>query len=254
MWSLEGVNDIALFNIGKTLANHPVTSALGGKLIDELLSFFSVCEKLIDVEATLEGITFYYSDTEIYDNVQEELPNYRDAVENIGDDFSARIIAVESPVDMLLTTSDGSRVGALYENGKFKGEINEIEGAFYSGSTSEPELIVTPYSDENFVISLHGTDSGSYTLSTLLIDEGSVKSDIQTGVTANDEFTDFAVEVSASNIELKLLKSESEPSGLSDEDSGLPFGLSIDALLAIISVVVISIVGIVVFWKIRKKQ
>ena len=227
----------SFLSIGKVLL---IKGGIVGALADQILTVYSIGEKLTAEKATLNGLTFHYEDGQVYDSVQKELPTYLDAFsEESWEDFAARIVAVESPVDIMLTDLDGNRVGSLYEDGVFVEEVNEIEGAIYSGAGSDPELIVTPYSEDDFTISFHGTDSGEYTLTTLLIDGDTVKSNVQSGETSGGEVKDFDVEVLETSINLN----QAEPGA---------FLLSIEVILGVVVVAIVAVVALLVFFK-RKK-
>lgn len=65
-----------------------------------------------------------------------------------------------SPVDILITAPDGRRVGKDFVTGQ---EINEIDGAFYTGFNTPNENIFIPGPlDGEYIITTQGTGSGSY--------------------------------------------------------------------------------------------
>ena len=75
-------------------------------------------------------------------------------------DYHFLIILILSPVDVSIVAPDGKKVG--YSSA---GEINEIPGAFYTGSDTENEFIVIPNTlDGEYKIETVGTDDGEYTV------------------------------------------------------------------------------------------
>jgi len=71
-------------------------------------------------------------------------------------------IRVYSPVDFAVYAPDGSMVGKNFASST---EINQIDGAFYSGFDAEAEFvtIINP-EDGDYIVKLQGTDNGSYEL------------------------------------------------------------------------------------------
>jgi parallel beta-helix repeat protein len=71
------------------------------------------------------------------------------------------LVTAESPVDLMLTDPAGRRVGYSPD----AGVVNEIDGAFYSGPSTEPEIIAIPYpSVGNYMLNVYGTGTGNYTI------------------------------------------------------------------------------------------
>jgi len=67
-----------------------------------------------------------------------------------------------SPIDILITAPDGKRIGKNFATGE---EINEIDGAFYTGFNTQNENIFIPDPlDGEYAIETEGTDTGSYGL------------------------------------------------------------------------------------------
>jgi len=76
-------------------------------------------------------------------------------------------IRAESPVNIMVIDPTGSRVGHDLETGQV---VNEIPAASYSGSGSEPQLIVIPNPvDGHYAILSMGTGTGTYSLATMLM-------------------------------------------------------------------------------------
>jgi hypothetical protein len=73
-------------------------------------------------------------------------------------------IRLDCPVDVMVTDPAGKRIG--YDSSS-QSEINEITGAFYSGPSTEPQVILIPDPvNDMYSITLVGTATGSYTLTT----------------------------------------------------------------------------------------
>ncbi len=74
------------------------------------------------------------------------------------------IIKILSPIDVLVTAPDGKRIGKDFIT---NGEVNEIDGAFYSGFLTDDEYLTIPNPlDGEYKIETQGTGSGSYTVAT----------------------------------------------------------------------------------------
>ncbi|MFY9462322.1 MAG: PQQ-binding-like beta-propeller repeat protein [Candidatus Sungiibacteriota bacterium] len=67
-----------------------------------------------------------------------------------------------SPIDILVTAPDGKRIGKDFATGQ---EVNEIDGAFYTGFNTPNENISIPNPlDGEYKVKTQGTGSGSYTV------------------------------------------------------------------------------------------
>jgi len=64
-----------------------------------------------------------------------------------------------SASNILIITSSGARVGALFENGIFR-NVNEVPGAYYSGFGSHPQLVILPSSAGVYTTQVHATKAG----------------------------------------------------------------------------------------------
>jgi hypothetical protein len=86
------------------------------------------------------------------------------------------------PVDMLIRASNGSRVGYDWTTGKV---VNELNGVFYSGNATDPQVIMIPDPDNSsYTIMLSGTAKGNYTLTVERYDQGQL---IGSPLTVNGE-------------------------------------------------------------------
>lgn len=83
------------------------------------------------------------------------------ATKGAGRQFKRMIIWAFSPVDLYLVDSEGHSIGTDPQSGA---EVNNIPGAFYSGSDSEPEFIVIQDLTGDWTLHVSGTDSGKYSL------------------------------------------------------------------------------------------
>ena len=92
-------------------------------------------------------------------------------------DFKILLIKILSPVDIVVIAPDGKRIGKDFSVNQ---EINEIDGAFYSGFLTDDEYVTIPNPlDGEYHIQTQGTDNGgSYTVAVGYIsDEQSVERD-----------------------------------------------------------------------------
>ncbi|MDD5489818.1 MAG: alpha/beta hydrolase, partial [Candidatus Moranbacteria bacterium] len=70
--------------------------------------------------------------------------------------------SVFSPIDIQIESPSGERIGKNFDTGD---ELNEIEGAFYTGYNTENEFITIPNpEDGEYRILTEGTGSGEYTI------------------------------------------------------------------------------------------
>jgi len=102
----------------------------------------------------LESKLFSYRLETVAQGIAKEDPN---SLVKIVEDFILDLVASESNV--LVTTSSGARVGALFENGVFR-DVNEVPGAYYSGSGTHPQIIILPYSEGVYKIQIYAMEAG----------------------------------------------------------------------------------------------
>jgi parallel beta-helix repeat protein len=96
--------------------------------------------------------------SDVLSHVGEILPRVKEFLVSVG--TSLLSIIAESPVNLLVTASNGLRVGYDAKTGTV---VNEIKGAMFSGTDAEPQMIIIPDSLKgNYSISLTGKGTGSY--------------------------------------------------------------------------------------------
>lgn len=119
------------------------------------------------------------------------------------------VARVFSPVDIEIISPSGKSVG--WENGSDT-EVNEIEGAFYSGNETDNEYITIPNPEEGeYNFRVKGTDQGGdYALHTSYISESGVASSTLYSTIVPDEIREFSLlfedNGTTTNIELKQKK------------------------------------------------
>ena len=120
------------------------------------------------------------------------------------------IFRVYSPVDFVVITPDGRRIGKNFENNT---EINEIENAFYTGFDDHTEFVLIPNpQDGDYKVELQGIDGGGqYTMAVSFIDENNpqLNSEVQTNsFIASGSIDSFKVNYQADNPEITAMESE----------------------------------------------
>lgn len=96
-----------------------------------------------------------------------------------------------SPVDFVITAPDGKEVGKNFTSGQ---DINDIDGAFYSGSDAEDEFVTIPDPEDGlYTITTQGTGDGTYTLEASYINGAITTSQFVTGQTSTGETADHTV-------------------------------------------------------------
>ncbi|MBI2459554.1 MAG: hypothetical protein HYV53_03315, partial [Parcubacteria group bacterium] len=110
------------------------------------------------------------------------------------------LIRVYSPVDFVIISPDGKRLG---KNFSASGQLNEIDGAFYSGFDTNAEFatIPEPLSGE-YKIKLQATgDGGQYKLSASLIDDNKEIDQDYSGNISGAQIQEFNLAYSAAAAE-----------------------------------------------------
>ncbi len=120
------------------------------------------------------------------------------------------IIKLLSPVDMIVVAPDGKRIGKDFSTGQ---EINEINGAFYSGFTTDDEYvtILNPL-DGEYKVETIGTDNGGeYTVATgLITDQNSSEYDF-TATTLSGQIISLNVEVNSVSNTIDVVPDDTVP-------------------------------------------
>ncbi len=117
------------------------------------------------------------------------------------------LLDVFSPVDIQVISPSGLRVGKDFDGGGF---LNEIPGAYYTGSDTKNEFITIPNpEDGKYTILARGTDEGgTYRIETTKITEAESGETTESTATIEGEAVagmmeeDMSVEVSADTVEL----------------------------------------------------
>jgi hypothetical protein len=108
------------------------------------------------------------------------------------------LIKLLSPVDVVITAPDGKRIGKDFQTNQ---ELNEMEGAFYSGFVGDDEYVVIPNPlDGEYLVQTQGTDNGgTYTVAVGYIsDEESIERDF-TAQTTPGLITELKLKVDNTN-------------------------------------------------------
>ncbi len=89
-------------------------------------------------------------------------------------------VRVYSPVDMLLTDSQGNKLGTDLVSGL---PINELDRAYYSGNATNEEYMIIPDIPEGeYTLALKGTASGTYGFETSLLSAANSDDSLETGI------------------------------------------------------------------------
>ncbi len=113
----------------------------------------------------------------------------------IGPRTSSIVLTAESPVDLLVIAPNGLRVG--YDSATSE-VVNEISGATYSGSGTEPQVIAIPSPLQGvYIIDSFGTGTGTYTITveSLAADGSIVDSETWTETTSPGELDISSVQL-----------------------------------------------------------
>ena len=103
-------------------------------------------------------------------------------------------VQLQSPVDMIITSPDGKKLGKDFTTGQ---EFNEIPGAFYSGYDTHEEFLTIPNPLPGaYKIELIGTDNGGkYGVVSSVVSDTSATSTTITGVTNPNQITQINVSI-----------------------------------------------------------
>lgn len=127
---------------------------------------------------------------------------------NYGVDVKILLIQLLSPIDMVITTPDGKRMGKNFETGE---EYNEIPGAFYSGYQGSEEYITIPNPlDGEYKVEVQGTGSGKYGVTVSNISDNNVSESNFTGQTAPELQSSLSFGVNADTVS-KIIPEDIDP-------------------------------------------
>jgi len=184
---VSGFTSDALFSL--------IRAEIGSKVGGSLIPYEKM---LIDNKPMIALIGFKITDVqgEIHD-IRLDDPKLLPYLFNPGP-LDGTIIDVLSPVHMLITDSQGRRVGVLFNSNI--SEVNEIPGAFYTGPLKEGEFVYLPSSVKYYKIKIFGIESGNYTLRVVNIRNGTSEVKTYTGEVKAKDFQEF--EVTESGIKL----------------------------------------------------
>ena len=114
------------------------------------------------------------------------------------------IIKMLSPADMVVIAPDGKRIGKDFATGQ---EINEIDGAFYSGFNGDDEYITIPNPlDGDYKVETIGTDNGGqYTVAMGLVTDQGVSEYDFTATTLPGMITSLNIEVNNASSAIEVV-------------------------------------------------
>ncbi len=108
------------------------------------------------------------------------------------------LINLHSPIDVLVATPDGRKIGKDFISGS---EINEIIGAYYTGFEGELEFILIPNpTPGSYKITVQGTGEGEYGLDMTFVDSDKEATVAVQGITELGQTTEYQ-----SNLDLEHL-------------------------------------------------
>ncbi len=120
------------------------------------------------------------------------------------------IIKLFSPVDMVVVAPDGKRIGKDFASGQ---EVDEIDGAFYSGFLTDDEYVTIPNPlDGEYRVETIGTgNGGGYTVAVGIVsDNGSNEQDF-TAITTLDMVTELNVSINSASSTIDIAPADNEP-------------------------------------------
>ncbi len=119
------------------------------------------------------------------------------------------IVQVHSPVDILVTTPSGKKIGY---NAQTNTDTNEISGAYYSGSRASNEYILLPGKEAgNYQLDLVGTGEGEYQVDISLVSDNGFVSQIVASTTHIGEQTRVGAKFDSGGVEIVDLTDTTPP-------------------------------------------
>jgi len=198
----------------------------------------------------IENILVKFSDgssSEFESNVR--LPTYLDALNEMFPIWSNQgmFTTAMSPVDVLLTNSQGQRIGSIYSNGEFITEVNEIDNSFYSGKDALFEFIYVSKTEDDYLIQINGIEDGDYSICLIKYEGDEVEYSTYKDEIIKNEVHELKMGYENSQLKLSLenkyIVSESQHS---NDENAIPFQY------LFIGIGFISILFI--YWKSKLKQ
>lgn len=121
--------------------------------------------------------------------------------------FKLLLIKILSPIDVMVIAPDGKRIGKDFAANS---EINEIDGAFYSGFLTDNEYLTIPNPlDGEYRIETQGTDSGGYTVAVGYLGDD---------VSVEREFTATTAPGLIANLDVAINNTDPEQMEITPED------------------------------------
>jgi hypothetical protein len=161
-----GIIQLAV-TVGASAGN--AAAAIIGKVLN-LLGILQAAQPPPDVELSIVVIVHYANGLDCPSS-SYSLPTFARGVRENWDPilswFEAHIawlLSLHSNADILAVDSSGHRVGAVYQNGAFLEDVNEVPGAAYSGHGSTPQILALPPGD--YTVTVQGNAPGQYSLMT----------------------------------------------------------------------------------------
>ena len=135
------------------------------------------------------------------------------------DDILATFIF--SPIDVQIISPSGKRLGKNFETGE---EYNEIEGAYYTGHSTNTEFLVIPNpEDGEYKIKTQGTGNGDYTMKISKISENEEEStETITGNTEKGKQEEAIVSIKDGKVEKLIIETEENEETTNDENNTNP--------------------------------
>lgn len=116
-------------------------------------------------------------------------------------------IQAHCPIDLMVETPSGEKVGAVYENGTFAYSINELTNALYTGPDIEPEFILI-YEPEGGVYNttVNANGNGTYNLSFCQTEDGNVteQKTYSSVESINGTSSNYSMELKIENVQEKV--------------------------------------------------
>ena len=95
--------------------------------------------------------------------------------------YAGQYFIAYSPVNLLVTDESGKRTGAVQKSDGSFAEVNQIDGAFYTGTIEHGQFVYVPDADGIYDVEAVGTSNGNYTLEWMKMEAGSGEIDSYEG-------------------------------------------------------------------------